>query len=935
MNDTQSFKYDVAISFAGEDRDVAESVVKALKARTISVFYDADETAELWGTNLVDGLTRLYHKEARFALMLVSRHYAQKTWTKLERKAIQARAFMQDDPYLLPLKIDYTELEGILPTDGYVEWKNNPEYIADLIQKKLGKTVAAKDEAQKKTEMVVDISSLPETDAGLFGRNRELEMLDQAWNNPDMNIVALVAWGGVGKTALVNQWLNLMQRDKYRGAQRVYGMSFYSQGAAEGKQASADRFFADALHLFRDPHPDQGDPVDKAKRLAALIRQQKTLLILDGLEPLQYPPGAEEGRLKDQGLKVLLKDLAANEHPGLCVISTRLWTADLKTYEGGSVQRLDLTHLAPADGASLLRSLSVNGTDKELQQASADFDGHALALTLLGTYLHAVFDGDVRQRDKIPQLIYDEERQGKHARRVMESYEKWLAATETGLRQLNILRIMGLFDRPATKGAIDALLNSSSIKGLTDVFSIQKSFSEKIGFKKSKKIAASSTEWQFAVQLLRDLRLLAKKDENRPDELDCHPLIREYFGEKLRKDNPDVWQEAHRRLYEYYKNLPKKQLPDTLEEMEPLFAAVAHGCQAGQHQEALDEVYWERICRKDEAFVNKQLGAFGADLAAIANFFEVLWTQPADGLTDRDKTIVLSYAGFTLRAVGRLREAAQPMQASLEALIAQKDWKQAAGQAGNLSELWLTIGDLPQAVEYAQQSVAFADRSGDGFQREGKRGTLADALHQSGKRAEAERLFQEAESLQKERQPEYDYLYSQRGFRYCDLLLSQGQYRAVMERAEKALEISKRNNWLLTIALDNLSSGRASLLQVVEQGTDDFTQAAAYLHQAVEGLRKAGSQEHLLLGLLARAALYRIKQDFPNAWADLDEVFEIADRSGMKLHLTDYHLEAGRLCLAEGNKDAAKKHLDAARALIQETGYHRRDADVQEIGNLV
>jgi tetratricopeptide (TPR) repeat protein len=807
----------------------------------------------------------------------------------------------------------------------------------------------------------IDITGLPETDARLFGRNRELETLDTVWNNPDTNIVALVAWGGVGKTALVNQWLSLMQRDKYRGAQRVYGMSFYSQGAAEGKQASADRFFADALRWFDDLHPDQGDPVDKAKRLAALIRQQKTLLILDGLEPLQYPPGADEGRLKDQGVKVLLKALAT-ENPGLCIISTRLWTEDLKTWEGGAVQRLDLTHLAPADGASLLRSLGVYGTEKELRQASADFDGHALALTLLGTYLHAVFDGDVRQRDKIPQLMDAEERQGKHARRVMASYEKWMEQSERGRRQLSILRMLGLFDRPAEPGAIRALLAEPDIKGLTEELR-----------------HLAHDKWQFAVNGLREMRLInsppgrpavsfsgkayhGEESSTKPSrdpgeiasqslamttqrgggsaaeggELGCHPLIREYFGEKLREEDPDAWQEAHRRLYEYYKNLPKTKYPDTLEAMEPLFAAVAHGCQAGKHQEALDDVYYSRIQRDGATnYCCKKLGAFGADLAAVANFFEALWTQPVAGLTDEAKAYALNWAGFRLRAVGRLREAAQPMQASLEASIKQENWEWASINAGNLSELWLTIGDVPQAVEYARQSVDFADRSGDGFQRKSKRTTLADALRQAGERAEAESLFQAAETIQKEHQPENNYLYSLWGFRYCDLLLSQGKYREVMERAEKALEIAKQYNDLLSIALDKLSLGEAYLLQALEQGTLDFTQAAIYLHHAVEGLRKAGVYDFLTRGLLARVALYRVKQDFPNAWTDLDEVFEIADRSGMKLHLTDYHLEACRLCLAEGKKDAAKKHLDAARALIQATGYHRRDADVQEMDTLL
>ncbi len=155
----------------------------------------------------------------------------------------------------------------------------------------------------------ISLAKLPSTNPDLFGREKELAMLDRAWDNPKINLMSLVAWGGVGKTALVNVWLNQIARSHYRGAERVYGYSFYSQGAAEGKQASADLFIATALAWFGDPEPDKGSPWDKGERLAELIKRQRTLLILDGVEPLQYPPGEMEGRLKDPGLQCLLREL--------------------------------------------------------------------------------------------------------------------------------------------------------------------------------------------------------------------------------------------------------------------------------------------------------------------------------------------------------------------------------------------------------------------------------------------------------------------------------------------------------------------------------------------------------------------------------------------------------------------------------------------------
>ena len=69
------------------------------------------------------------------------------------------------------------------------------------------------------------------------------------------------------------------------------------------------------------------------------------------------------------------------------------------------------------------------------------------------------------------------------------------------------------------------------------------------------------------------------------ERLDAHPLVREHFGEQLRREQPEAWREGHRRLYEHLKR-KAKPLPETVEEMAPLYAAVVHGCQAGKNQEA-------------------------------------------------------------------------------------------------------------------------------------------------------------------------------------------------------------------------------------------------------------------------------------------------------------------------------------------------------------
>jgi hypothetical protein len=114
------------------------------------------------------------------------------------------------------------------------------------------------DKPVEKNAVKVSIEKLPVTGKDVFGREKEVEILERAWAGAHTHIVWLTAWGGVGKTALVNHWLNLLAEKDYGGAARVYAWSFYSQGAAEGKQASADEFFQETLAWFNDSDPKAG-----------------------------------------------------------------------------------------------------------------------------------------------------------------------------------------------------------------------------------------------------------------------------------------------------------------------------------------------------------------------------------------------------------------------------------------------------------------------------------------------------------------------------------------------------------------------------------------------------------------------------------------------------------------------------------------------------
>jgi TIR domain len=152
-NGAVEYKYDVAVSFAGEQRPFVEAVVRATNLPPDRVFYDEDFTAELWGEDLVELFTRLYSKEARYVVMFISREYARKEWARVERRAALARRMRSQAAYILPVRCDTTELEevnGLLNTIGYLDGqKLGPHGIADFLNKKLAIALALPDSTVK------------------------------------------------------------------------------------------------------------------------------------------------------------------------------------------------------------------------------------------------------------------------------------------------------------------------------------------------------------------------------------------------------------------------------------------------------------------------------------------------------------------------------------------------------------------------------------------------------------------------------------------------------------------------------------------------------------------------------------------------------------------------------------------------------------------
>ena len=136
---TPDTEYDVALSFAGEDREYVARVVEYLQQEGISVFYDRSEEVKLWGKDLAVALDEIYRKKALCVVLFISKAYAQKAWTTFEKGSALAGAIARiGQDFILPARFDDTDIPGLNPNIAYVELRNyTPDTFAALLAEKV------------------------------------------------------------------------------------------------------------------------------------------------------------------------------------------------------------------------------------------------------------------------------------------------------------------------------------------------------------------------------------------------------------------------------------------------------------------------------------------------------------------------------------------------------------------------------------------------------------------------------------------------------------------------------------------------------------------------------------------------------------------------------------------------------------------------------
>ena len=717
----------------------------------------------------------------------------------------------------------------------------------------------------------ISLSSLPNTGLNLFGRSAEIDIIDRAWYERETNCLEIVAFGGVGKSSLVNSWLSRLDKLDYAGANRVYAWSFHWQGMGSDVISSGDLFIEQALEWFGDKSPEKGTPWAKANRLADLIRESRTLLILDGLEPLQCPPGPRQGEIENPAVSLLLRELAANNN-GLCIITSRLPISEFASFSDGRIQSLHLERLSNEGGVQLLSAMGVCGDETDMQSAVEVYSGHPLCLSLLAGYLSVVHDANVSNYRELNSLV-DIQSFDEHASNIVRAYLCWFDSS----LEISLLNLLGLFGRGITLVDIRALVKFEPVPGITEELA-----------------DLSHSQWSYAIKKLRDANLISTSKRDGSTFIDCHPLIRDFLNEHLRKEKPDVWRQGNRMVF-YYLQQSAIENPKSMVQLEPLFRAVIHGTRAGLVEESF-QLYFERIKRKQFSIFTE--GSHHADQSCIRAFFRRPWTEPVAELSESASFYLFSCAAANLIYLGQIDAAIEPSILSIQGFKKSESWFEAAATSVPLICMLIAAGRLHAARQEWENGQESVERVDNEVLRAVSTSIGAYLSFLEGNLGEAAKLFDDAELILNKEEPGCEWASPTISSYYCKYLLDTGKTERALKRALLTLEWRKTNAWQVAVDTTSLYASDLLVLGLTYLKLGDLKNASYYLHKQVELFREGNEWLYLPSGLIARAKFHTAERDHVAAKRDLEEALVIAKNTGALLSTWEANITLAELAVS-------------------------------------
>lgn len=777
----------------------------------------------------------------------------------------------------------------------------------------------------------------------LIGRDAELEMLTDAYHDKNCRIVLIVAAGGFGKSSLVTQWLENIQRQNFLDADVGCFYSFTAQGS--GGRASVDPCLRYCLESMagQDIVNENETTVDMVKRLASLLNSQRSLFILDGLETQQAGNSSrnEEGTIEDPAFRDFLTSQLTLNANGLCVITTRKMPPELKGARTGlgAVKVIELKELNADGSKQAFIDGGIAPDHEDLEIWVKHSGGHPLLIALLAP---AISEGRFDPSTFAAHRILDDEGNADYAETINSFVGSYLPTLGEAARAL--LSAICVFEDAISIRELARLLKKPIPGFNADLF------------KNKGVIRAPELNESVVIDSIKRLRRASLISVSGPPDwrssvLHVHPIVQAGIRTDLKKLQPKQWKVANRIVYHTRLRLVKEVQPSNKKELLEIYAAIPHGVEAGRALTA-GWIYARRCLRYFRGYSTNNHGMIGDDVALISHYFERGWQTLRHDLKLNRYAEVQAYvwAGVLLCGVNRSIDGCPLMVEGLTRAVSTKNFTTAARVARFLGTQYAMNGDLEQGETQLRDSVSYLSQQRPistrileakivnlHFHTMATHTLLGSVLHYRGKNDEAEEAFQEAEA----RLRAVSRFKGLRGiwcFRKSEFLIDNCRFDEADTLIEAAMKDPEEpKGWgegifampVLQLALIRSRIRRADMHGEQKGWSEVQTLAAAF--KEFEADQRLRMDWLIPMFKVATSGVARISGSPEAALSPLHEAERWVARSANRLFASDIHLERSRVHQAIGNHFEAAEQLAIAATRANELGYRARAMEIDRL----
>ncbi len=806
-------------------------------------------------------------------------------WTVSEFSQFEALVTQTIDPIgkggrLLPLMLKDCDLSMRLRILTYADFRDADSWETEFAR--LVKTIKpellpeqARVESNAPTQNLVHPYPIQ---ANFTGRERECKELNEWLADDARPLCALVAMGGMGKSALAWVWVKTdvlgdARPDTAPIVDGVMWWSFY-----EGESSFA-RFIDEALRYVGGRAIDASvfpTTYDRAQELRQLLQSKRILFVLDGFErqlrvyasldaAYKQDAAAEESRdarsCVDPEAMRFLKAIVAGTTRAKLLLTTRLMPSDLEDRAGDSLAgalKRELKQLPPDDALPFMRAQGVTkGTDAEIAVACAAYGYHPLSLRLLS--------GLIARDTRIPGDINAAPRHDVHADLIQRQHhvlEQSYNALST--REQALLSRIAAFRNPMTYDALHV-------------------FNE----------FGDEAKFEAALEELRERGLLQRDITH--NRYDLHPIVRHYSYDRL-TDKLGV----HTKLRDYFATVPVLEEAKTEEELYPVIELFHHCVRAGYCAEALSVF---------EARLNRPLylvgGRYDLCIELVSGLLSTCGTSAFGGISYARSTL-LNKLGLCYNRVGKSLDAESAFREQIRIREKMGSLTGAAVGLGNLSEVLVRMGRLKEATEILQRKIDISEQAGDKFKEMAGRQDYGLSLAYRGEFEEAANQLKDTItwlSLQKEARYE--------GVSWAfDTLTKvlQGHFKEALKSAKHARRLASNEGRQRDLVRAEWLLGLAYIL-----AAESSQEAASSLDAALATCRRINLVEMEPDILLAWARWHRARGNAEEAQTQAEEALAIADRCEYRLKQAEIRNFLARVALEAGERETAREHAEIAK----------------------